>query len=117
MCAAAGAAVATAVPATAFLAEGLQPHPALLNNHLRSPPAAPPLLQAKLHDRLGQRPESAHYHKLNLDRIDAEGLSGQDAVEALTFLADYHKVGCAAGAWMGWVGGTHPPGRLPQGAL
>ena len=66
-------------------------------------PPPPPRLQAKLHDRLGQRPESAHYHKLNLDRIDAEGLSGQDAVEALTFLADYHKVGGRGWKWLaGW---------------
>ena len=50
-------------------------------------------LQAKLHARLGQRDQAAHYHKLNLDRIDAEGISGQDAVEALTFLAEYHQVG------------------------
>jgi hypothetical protein len=42
---------------------------------------------------MGQRLEAAHYHRLNLDRIDGEGLSGQDAVEALTFLADFHKVG------------------------
>ncbi|KAL4855210.1 Anaphase-promoting complex subunit 8 [Chlorella vulgaris] len=48
---------------------------------------------AKLHERMGQRLEAAHYHRLNLDRIDGEGLSGQDAVEALTFLADFHKDG------------------------
>ncbi|GAB4814903.1 hypothetical protein N2152v2_001949 [Parachlorella kessleri] len=46
---------------------------------------------AKLHARLGQRDQAAHYHKLNLDRIDAEGITGQDAVEALTFLAEYHQ--------------------------
>lgn len=26
-----------------------------------------------------------------MERIDAEGITGQDAVEALTFLADFHK--------------------------
>ncbi|PSC70628.1 anaphase-promoting complex subunit 8-like [Micractinium conductrix] len=46
---------------------------------------------AKLHERQGQRSDAAHYHRLNLERIDAEGISGQDAVEALTFLADYHR--------------------------
>lgn len=46
---------------------------------------------AKLHERLNQRAEAAHYHKLNLDRIDGEGISGQDAVEALSFLAEFHK--------------------------
>ncbi|KAL4446289.1 hypothetical protein ABPG77_003096 [Micractinium sp. CCAP 211/92] len=46
---------------------------------------------AKLHERLGQRDQAAHYHRQNLQRIDEEGISGQDAVEALTFLADYHK--------------------------
>jgi hypothetical protein len=29
--------------------------------------------------------------RLNLERIDSDGVTGQDAVEALTFLADYHK--------------------------
>ena len=56
-------------------------------------PPAPACPQAKLHARQGQRDQAAHYHKLNLDRIDAEGISGQDAVEALTFLAEYHQVG------------------------
>lgn len=46
---------------------------------------------AKLHERLGQRSEAAHYHRLNLERMSAEGISGQDAVEALTFLADFCK--------------------------
>lgn len=55
-----------------------------------APPPAPP--QAKLHERLGQRSEAAHYHRFNLERIEGEGLSGQDAVEALTFLAGFHKV-------------------------
>lgn len=63
--------------------------------------------QAKLHERLGQRAEAAHYHDLNLQRIDGEGLSGQDAVEALTFLADFHKVVrtvLVLGGVLGWAG-------------
>ncbi|KAL6784802.1 APC8A [Auxenochlorella protothecoides x Auxenochlorella symbiontica] len=46
---------------------------------------------AKLHARLGQRAQAAHYHRLVLERMDAEGLEGQDAVEALTYLADCYE--------------------------
>jgi hypothetical protein len=70
-----------------------------------SMPHAP--LQAKLHARLGQRMDAAFYHKMNLDRIDGEGASGQDAVDALTYLADYHKVCvcvCVCFGGVGWVG-------------
>jgi hypothetical protein len=79
-------------------------------------PAAGPGPQAKLHERLGQRLEAAHYHRLNLERIDREGISGQDAVEALTFLADFHKARGRAGR----AGGDEralvhrPRGRLPR---
>jgi anaphase-promoting complex subunit 8 len=48
---------------------------------------------AKLHDRLGQKGDAAHYHRMNLTRLEAEGAapSGQDAVEALQYLADFAK--------------------------
>jgi tetratricopeptide (TPR) repeat protein len=44
---------------------------------------------AVLHAQLGQKATAAHYHRLNLARIDAEGLTGQDAVDALSFLAEH----------------------------
>ena len=53
--------------------------------------------QAKLHSRLGQREEAARYHALVLEKADAEGVAGQDAVEALTYLADWYRVRCC---WM-----------------
>ena len=40
---------------------------------------------------MGQRFEAAKYHRLNLERIEAEGASGQDCVEALSFLAAWHR--------------------------
>lgn len=47
---------------------------------------------AKLHDRMGQRKMAAHYHDLNLKRLEAEGVApGSDAVEALQYLADYAR--------------------------
>lgn len=49
-------------------------------------------LQAQLHDALGQRTAAAHYYARNLQRIDAEGLTGSDLVEALQYLAQHCKV-------------------------
>ncbi len=42
--------------------------------------------------------------RLNLERIDAEGVTGQDAVEALTFLADFHKASTPGGVQCSWDG-------------
>ena len=44
---------------------------------------------------MGDRATAAHYYHLNLERLDAEGhAAGSDTVDALLFLAEYHKVGC-----------------------
>lgn len=53
--------------------------------------------QAQLHDALGQQQAAAHYFALNLQRIDAEGLTGSDLVDALQYLAEYYKVCCCNG--------------------
>jgi anaphase-promoting complex subunit 8 len=46
---------------------------------------------AVLHEARGERAEAARYHAANLARVEAEGLAGADAVEALRFLADYAR--------------------------
>lgn len=47
---------------------------------------------ASLHAAAGERREAAGYHRLNLARVTAEGaLAGQDAVDALTFLAQFAR--------------------------
>jgi anaphase-promoting complex subunit 8 len=46
---------------------------------------------ATLHKKRGDKKEAAKYYRMNLGRIDEEGLNGQDAVEALQYLAQYHK--------------------------
>lgn len=63
-------------------------------------PLLPPS-QAKLHEAQGERPAAAHYYALNLARLDAEGLAGADATEALLYLAEYAKVGvvCCGVCW------------------
>jgi hypothetical protein len=48
--------------------------------------------QAKLHEAQGERAAAAHYYALNLARLDAEGVTGTDATEALLYLAEYAKV-------------------------
>jgi hypothetical protein len=48
--------------------------------------------QAKLHEAQGERAAAAHYYALNLARLDAEGVTGADATEALLYLAEYAKV-------------------------
>lgn len=50
------------------------------------------LSQAKIYHSLGDRATAAHYYQLNLERLDAEAAMGQDAVDALLFLAEYSKV-------------------------
>lgn len=49
-------------------------------------------MQAKLHEAQGERAAAAHYYALNLARLDAEGVTGADATEALLYLAEYAKV-------------------------
>ncbi|CAD7697103.1 unnamed protein product, partial [Ostreobium quekettii] len=49
---------------------------------------------ARLHKKCGQDDEAAHYFKINLDRLDAQRGQEQastDAVDAMLFLANYHK--------------------------
>ena len=46
---------------------------------------------ATLHKQRGETEAAAKYYKMNIDRIESEGLSGQDAVVAMQFLAQYHK--------------------------
>ena len=48
--------------------------------------------RARLHEAGGDKDAAAHYHHQNLQRIDAEGLQGSDALEGLLFLATWHKV-------------------------
>jgi hypothetical protein len=62
----------------------------LVNSFCWLPPHPP--LQAKLHEAQGQRSAAAHYYALNLARLDAEGVTGTDATEALLYLAEYAKV-------------------------
>ena len=46
---------------------------------------------AKLHANTGQREEAAHFHRLNLQRLDDEHAEGAELIEALQFLAQYAK--------------------------
>jgi anaphase-promoting complex subunit 8 len=46
---------------------------------------------AKLHANMGQREEAAHFHRLNLQRLDDEHAEGAELIEALQFLAQYAK--------------------------
>ena len=47
---------------------------------------------ATLHEKMGQRKEAAYFYSLNLQRVEAEGQgAGQDAADALSFLAQYHR--------------------------
>eukprot|EP00897_Mesotaenium_endlicherianum_P009716 jgi/Mesen1/8773/ME000524S08071 len=46
---------------------------------------------AKLHASLHQKPQAAHYYKMNLERLDANRVEGQDCIEALQYLANFHK--------------------------
>lgn len=54
---------------------------------------------AKLHAERGDAAAAARYYRMNLDRIDKEGLTGHaDALVALKFLAEYAKAGGDLGA-------------------
>lgn len=46
---------------------------------------------AMLHRQRGDKKEAAKYYLMNLNRIEEEGLTGQDAVEAMQYLALYYK--------------------------
>ena len=50
-------------------------------------------LQAKLHQARGETDKAAHYYRTNLERIEAENISGSDQLDALLYLAEYAKVG------------------------
>ena len=52
-----------------------------------------PHLQAKLHQARGETDKAAHYYRTNLERIEAENISGSDQLDALLYLAEYAKVG------------------------
>ncbi len=54
------------------------------------PPVCP--MQAKLHQARNETREAAHYFKMNLERIEAENISGSDQLDALIYLAEYAKV-------------------------
>lgn len=57
--------------------------------------------QAKLHESMGDRPTAAHYYRMNLERLDAEGAAaGSDTVDALLFLAEFSKVGACGRGYM-----------------
>ncbi len=49
-------------------------------------------IQAKLHQARNETREAAHYFKMNLERIEAENISGSDQLDALIYLAEYAKV-------------------------
>lgn len=46
---------------------------------------------ATIHRNRREKGEAAHYYKMNLERMEMEGLTGEDKVEALQFLAQYNK--------------------------
>lgn len=46
---------------------------------------------AKLHQARNETREAAHYFKMNLERIEAENISGSDQLDALIYLAEYAK--------------------------
>ena len=47
---------------------------------------------AQAHERRGDAEQAAYYYEMNLQRMDAEQVAGSEAVDALLFLAAYHKV-------------------------
>ena len=47
---------------------------------------------ARAYERRGEADAAARCHEANLARIDAAGAAGQDALDALIFLAGYRKV-------------------------
>ena len=47
---------------------------------------------AQAHERRGDAEQAAYYYEMNLHRMDAEQVAGSEAVDALMFLAAYHKV-------------------------
>lgn len=49
-------------------------------------------MQAKLHQARSETREAAHYFRMNLERIEAENISGADQLDALMYLAEYAKV-------------------------
>ena len=49
-------------------------------------------VQAKLHQARSETREAAHYFRMNLERIEAENISGADQLDALMYLAEYAKV-------------------------
>ena len=52
------------------------------------------LEQAKLHQARNETREAAHYFRMNLERIEAENITGSDQLDALVYLAEYAKVSC-----------------------
>ncbi len=53
-------------------------------------------MQAKLHQARDETREAAHYFRMNLERIEAENITGSDQLDALIYLAEYAKVNPAA---------------------
>lgn len=49
-------------------------------------------VQAKLHQARAETREAAHYFRMNLERIEAENITGSDQLDALIYLAEYAKV-------------------------
>lgn len=49
-------------------------------------------VQAKLHQARSETREAAHYFRMNLERIEAENITGSDQLDALIYLAEYAKV-------------------------
>ena len=47
---------------------------------------------AQAHERRGDAEQAAYYYEMNLHRMDAEQVAGTEAVDALMYLAAYHKV-------------------------
>ena len=47
---------------------------------------------ARAYERRGDAEQAARCHEANLARIDAAALAGQDALDALLFLAAHRKV-------------------------
>ena len=50
------------------------------------------VMQAKLHQARNEMREAAHYFRMNLERIEAENITGSDQLDALIYLAEYAKV-------------------------
>ena len=47
---------------------------------------------AKLYEASGQRDQAAECHQANLEVLDAQGALSSDSIQALLFLATWHKV-------------------------